>query len=106
MQLSLNALPCCALLILCLSPQNECYSMKNIVTKISKLKTKFSNDAKFVFGDNTGLDYPGNNPTQLAEIRQLWNAYYDCINKQNRQLGLHRSVTPEAIMVFEGSSVQ
>ena len=58
------------------------------------------------FPSESGLEYPGNDPQLRWEIRQLWNEYYKCLEETYQSLGSHKSVTPEAIMVFEGSSVR
>jgi hypothetical protein len=54
----------------------------------------------------SGLEYPGNDPKLRQEIQKLWRSYYVCLLKKYKSLGPHKSVMPEAIMVFEGSSVR
>ncbi|XP_069682064.1 Ig-like V-type domain-containing protein FAM187A [Periplaneta americana] len=54
----------------------------------------------------SSLEYPGNDPQLRWEIRQLWDDYYSCLEKKLKSLGSQKSVMPEAIMVFEGSSVR
>jgi hypothetical protein len=52
------------------------------------------------------LEYPGNDPQLRQEIRQLWKKYYACLQRKYESLGPQKTVMPEAIMVFEGSSVR
>jgi hypothetical protein len=66
-----------------------------------KLQPKFAE-----FPSETGLEYPDNNPKLLREIRKLWKKYYACLQKKYESLGPQKSLMPEVIMVFEGSSVR
>jgi hypothetical protein len=82
-------------------------------TLFTKLKQKLRNflkgrtQPKFAeFPSETGLEYPGNDPQLLHEIRQLWKKYYACLQKKYESLGPQKSLMPEAIMVFEGSSLR
>jgi hypothetical protein len=57
------------------------------------------------FPSDSGLEYPKNDQLRW-EIRQLWKNYYACLQKKYESLGPYKSVMPEAIMMFEGSSVR
>jgi hypothetical protein len=59
-----------------------------------------------VFPSEFGLEYPGNNSQLQWEIEQLWQKYYACLQEKYESLGPLKSVMPEAIMVFKGSSVR
>jgi hypothetical protein len=52
------------------------------------------------------LEYPGNDPQLRQEIQQLWEKYYACLQRKYESLGPQKTVMPEAIMVFEGTSVR
>jgi hypothetical protein len=95
----------CCIIVALLLQQNDAL--------FTKLKQKLRNflkgrtQPKFAeFPTETGLEYPGNNPQLLQEIRQLWEKYYACLQKKYESLGPQKSLMPEAIMVFEGSSAR
>lgn len=82
-------------------------------TNINQLKEKAKNYYKSKFGkDKTwkflGYDpaeFPGSNDKYRTGNQQKWEEYYECLRKQDSNIGEHGSVVPEAILGFEGGSV-
>jgi hypothetical protein len=93
-------------IFLALSEQCEGFlfpKLKNKLKSILKGKSKLQTSE---FPVESGLEYPGNDDQLQWKIRELWNRYYRCLEEKYQSLGRHKSVMPEAIMVFEGTSVR
>lgn len=81
-------------------------NLKAIKEKAKKYyKSKFGKDKTWKFLGYDVAEYPGSNDKYRAENRQKWEEYYQCIQEQDRNIGKHGSVVPEAILGFEGGSV-
>lgn len=78
-------------------PSNELSNLKSeLKTKLANLKNKLKSNFQIKpkvelspVGPRPGsfLDFPGQNLTQLAMIKDEWNAYYACLRLQEQVLG-------------------
>lgn len=79
-----------------------------------KLRNKASSMYKSTFGKDTtwhflGHDqsiYPGNNVKLVEMNKQKWEEHYKCLKRQAESLGKHSSISPEAVLGFEGNNVR
>jgi hypothetical protein len=94
------------LLLVILQQQCDGFLFTEIKQKLKPFLKKKTESHTEVFPSEFGLEYPSNNPQLQLEIQQLWQKHYACLQKKYESLGPQRSVMPEAIMVFEGSSVR
>nr|CAD7571066.1 unnamed protein product [Timema californicum] len=78
--------------------------LKGKIKEFFSKKTKIPKEGEFV--RESELYYPGMNRQLLEIIGQMWEQYYECLNISHTTIGPHRSVMPEAVMVFEGGSVK
>lgn len=69
-------------------------------------KSQFGKDKTWHFLGYDVSEYPGANAEYRKINKEKWNEYYECLKIQNDNLGVHRSVTPEAVQAFEGSFVR
>jgi hypothetical protein len=94
------------IILVLIQQQCEAFSFTKLTQNLrdflkGKAQPKFAE-----FPSESGLEYPGNDPQLRQEIRQLWEKYYACLQDKYGSLGPQKSLMPEAIMVFEGSSVR
>ncbi|KAH1006834.1 hypothetical protein HUJ05_007527 [Dendroctonus ponderosae] len=80
-------------------------------SQIDKLKNKAKAAYKSKPGPTLNFwgheqsEYPGANAQFREENRAKWEEYYQCLNSQANNLNSQNSVTPEAIIGFETSSI-
>jgi hypothetical protein len=96
---------CCIILAL-IHQQCDGFLLTEIKQKLKAFLKEKTQSHNAVFPSEFGLEYPGNDLQVQWEIQQLWQKYYACLKKKYESLGPQKSVMPEAIMVFEGSSVR
>lgn len=82
-------------------------ALKNIKNKAVQLyKNKYGKDKSWHFLGQDPTEYPGTNEKYLKINKQKWDIYYECLDVENKNLGKQLSVTPEAIVAFEGSNIK
>lgn len=82
-------------------------SLKKLKDKASNLyKSKFGKDKTWSFLGHDLTEYPGTNEKYIVLNEEKWEEYYKCLGAQNENLGKYLSVTPEALLGFEGNSVK
>lgn len=80
-------------------------NLKDITEKAKKYyKSKFGKDKTWKFLGYDVSEYPGSNDKYRNENKQKWEEYYECLRQQDKNIGEHGSVVPEAILGFEGGS--
>lgn len=80
---------------------NSWKKIKELASKTHKTKNKALN-----FLGYEKSEYPGTNEEYLEINREKWATYYQCLQDQNDHLGKYLTVSPEAILGFEGNYIK
>lgn len=81
-------------------------SLKKLREKASSMYKTQKKGVHLNFMGNVASDYPGTNPKYIKINEDNWEEYYSCLKKQEENLGRQLSMTPQAIVGFEGASVK
>lgn len=95
----------CIIILVLIQQQSDGFLL-NKLRKNIKAFMKGKNSQIREYPSIGGLEYPGNILALQGRIEKLWKEYYTCLKRKYELLGPQKTVTPEAIMVFEGSSIR
>ncbi|XP_063238184.1 Ig-like V-type domain-containing protein FAM187A [Bacillus rossius redtenbacheri] len=104
MATSLKVLAACCVLLALLPRPCPALELWSKVREFFREKRPLPKEGEFVRENE--FEFPGTDRRLIRALGALWDAYYECLRSSYASIGPLRSITPEAVMAFEGSSIK